>query len=90
MMSSFASATVRSPSSEIESLTELMYVPSPSNAHGQAPVSSVGSMPCPANHEAGGIWMAGMGKPNLRANSKSRWSPQGTAMMAPVPYPINT
>jgi hypothetical protein len=29
--------------------------------------------------------MAGIGQAELRANSKSRWSPQGTAMMAPVP-----
>ena len=28
---------------------------------------------------------AEMGRPYLRANSKSRWSPQGTAMTAPVP-----
>ncbi len=31
-----------------------------------------------------------MGRPNLVANSKSRSSCPGTAMMAPVPYSIST
>ena len=34
---------------------------------------------------AGGRWIAGIGSPNWRANSKSRSSPHGTAMIAPVP-----
>ena len=32
-----------------------------------------------------GAGSAGMSRPNARANSKSRWSPHGTAMIAPVP-----
>ena len=71
-------------------MDELTYGASPMNASGQRSVSSVGSMPRAANHSSGGRWMAGMSRPNTRANSKSRWSPDGTAMIAPVPYPIST
>jgi hypothetical protein len=80
-----ASAIEVSPSSVSVALALFTYGASPTNACGHAVVSSVGATPCSANHESGGCWMAGMGRPNWRANSKSRWSPLGTAMIAPVP-----
>ena len=42
-------------------------------------------MPRASNHSPGGCWIGGMSSPNTRANSKSRWSPHGTAMIAPEP-----
>jgi hypothetical protein len=42
-------------------------------------------MACSANHESSGCWMGGIGSAYARANAKSRWSPHGTAMIAPVP-----
>ena len=74
----------------MESLVELMYSPSPTNASGHVLQSALGAMLRASNHEAGGICVATIGKLYARANAKSRWSPLGTAMMAPVPYPIST
>ena len=80
-----ASATESMPFRSRSPLAELTYGASPTNASGQRDVSSVGSMPCSANHSSGGRWIGGMSRPKPVANSKSRWSPHGTAMIAPVP-----
>ena len=77
VMSSTNSATLATPFSDSESLALLMYGASPTNASCHVLVS----VPRPSV----GSWMATMSRRNLRANSKSRWSPHGTAMMAPVP-----
>ena len=81
----FASAIDVNPFKLTDSFAESMYSPSPVNASGHVLQSLLGAMPCCSNQEAGGMAVAVMGKLYVRANSKSRWSPLGTAMMAPVP-----
>ena len=79
------SATESTPSRSRSPFDELMYGALPTNASGHRAVSSVGSMPWAANHSSGGRWIGGTSSPKAAANSKSRWSPHGTAMIAPVP-----
>ena len=43
-----------------------------------------------ASHSAGGITTGTIGRSNAFANSKSRSSCAGTAMIAPVPYDAST
>jgi hypothetical protein len=74
-MACFASATP-SPSRLSESLALLMAGPSPVYA-------------LPSNPSAG-CTVRMIGRSNVSANSQSRSSWPGTAMIAPVPYPIST
>jgi hypothetical protein len=55
---------------------ELIFTPSPVYA---SPV-----------HPAGRVTVSMIGSPCAVANSQSRWSSPGTAMIAPVPYVMRT
>ena len=70
MIAVFASPTSM-PSSEISSLAELIAGPSPVYAS-------------PSKSSAG-CTVRTIGRSKVRANSQSRWSWPGTAMIAPVP-----
>ena len=70
MVTRLASPTPR-PSSEISSLAELIAGPSPVKAS--------------PSQSSGGCTVRTMGRSNFVANSQSRWSWPGTAMIAPVP-----
>ncbi len=77
VMRALAAAT-SSPSSEMSPLEELMIFASCApNAFSHVEVS----VPRPSV----GSTMQTIGSSKARANSKSRWSPAGTAMIAPVP-----
>jgi hypothetical protein len=64
-------SSTSSPSSEISALLELIAGPFPVNA---SPSKS-----------SGGLTVRTIDRSKVRANSQSRWSWPGTAMMAPVP-----
>ena len=70
VMAAIASA-FSSPSSEISSFDELIIGPMPVYA--------------PPSKSAGGCTVRTTGSPNASANSQSRVSSPGTAMIAPVP-----
>ena len=61
------------------------YRPSPVNACGHSSAGAPAGRERWANHSSGGRSTARTGSPNARANSMSRWSWAGTAMIAPVP-----
>ena len=67
-------SSIASPSSEISSLAELIAGPAPVKA--SPPDSSKPSVGCTVRTT---------GRSNVAANSQSRWSCPGTAMIAPVP-----
>src|SRR3954451_22010052 len=76
LVNRWASATLLMPLRSSEPFELLMYGASPTNAASHVDVSGPRSDGC---------WMGTIGRPYRRANSKSRWSPHGTAMIAPVP-----
>ena len=84
MIADFASATL-SPSSDTRSLLEFIATPSPTYASGQASAGASDASPRSANQASGGRITPRIGSSNSRANSKSRSSCAGTAMIAPVP-----
>ena len=73
MIRALASSIGR-PSSEISSFEELIAGPAPVNA--SPPASS---------NPSDGCTVRTTGRSNFAANSQSRWSWPGTAMIAPVP-----
>jgi hypothetical protein len=59
--------------------SEFTLIPSPAKAEpGSSTPASAGRTTCR------------VGSPNVAANSQSRWSCAGTAMIAPVPYLTST
>lgn len=76
-------STTPSPSRPISSLVELMILAS---YEANASSHSAGS----ADRPSDGSTTQRIGSSKARANAKSRLSCAGTAMIAPVPYPIRT
>jgi len=81
---SLASVIAR-PSSVTSSLLDAMPTPSPVKASGHSDAGASGERSRASNHESGGRTTPTTGSSNSLANSKSRWSWAGTAMIAPVP-----
>ena len=74
-------SSIGRPSRLTDSLLELIAGPSP--RYGPSPGIA-------SSNPAGGCTVRTIGSPNVSANSQSRSSCPGTAMIAPVPYPART
>ena len=62
----------------------------PLSSSPESPSPWADGLPPPLCASPAGSTTRTIGSPNFRANSKSRSSCPGTAMMAPVPYSIST
>ena len=84
MVRAVASARPR-PSSDSWPLWELMATPSSREASLQVSARSGTAPGWSSSHRRSGRTTARIGSPKALANSRSRWSWAGTAMMAPPP-----